>query len=66
MGALVTGAGRRIGRTLALEAAVSEVFARHTQAHWTERFDAADCCVTPILRMDEAMHHPLFTAADRR
>lgn len=59
--------GQEVGGddALALEAAVAEVFARQTQAHWTERFDAADCCVTPILRMDEAMRHPLFTAADR-
>jgi alpha-methylacyl-CoA racemase len=27
---------------------------------WTALFDAADCCVSPVLRTDEAIAHPLF------
>lgn len=44
----------------ALEAEVAAVFARRTQAEWTALFEPADCCVSPVLRMDEAMRHPLF------
>lgn len=36
------------------------IFAQHTLAHWTSRFDTADCCATPVLRTDEAMRHPQF------
>lgn len=54
--------GQEIGGAdaLALQAEVAAVFAQQTQAHWTARFEPADCCVTPVLRMEEAMRHPLF------
>lgn len=57
--------GQEVGGAdaLALERAVAEVFAQETQAHWTARFEVADCCVTPVLRMDEALRHPLFHPA---
>lgn len=44
----------------ALRELVATVFATRTQADWTERFASADCCVTPVLRLEEAIDHPLF------
>lgn len=31
-------------------------------AHWSAFFEQIDCCVTPVLRMDEAMAHPQLLA----
>ena len=39
---------------------LADCFAAHTLAHWTEIFDALDCCVTPVLTLAEAKQHPLF------
>lgn len=53
---------------MALRAEMAAVFATRDQEEWIRLFDACDCCVTPVLRMEEAMHHPLFvksTAAGR-
>ncbi len=47
---------------MALKAALADVFAGQTLAYWTERFESVDCCVTPVLRLDEANSHPLFAA----
>jgi crotonobetainyl-CoA:carnitine CoA-transferase CaiB-like acyl-CoA transferase len=33
-------------------------------AHWQPIFAAADCCVTPVLRMDEAIKHPQVVARE--
>nr|WP_280524092.1 CaiB/BaiF CoA-transferase family protein [Pandoraea pulmonicola] len=44
----------------ALQAELAAIFASATQAEWTARFADADCCVTPVLRLEEAMVHPLF------
>jgi crotonobetainyl-CoA:carnitine CoA-transferase CaiB-like acyl-CoA transferase len=46
----------------AVKAELEAIFAQHPLSYWTEKFAAADCCVTPILRADEALHHPLFAA----
>ena len=40
-----------------VRAAVQAVFATKTQAEWVPIFEAADCCVTPILPMNEAMQN---------
>ncbi len=55
--------GQEIGGSdaMAVKAELDQIFATKTLAQWTQQFDPADCCVTPILRMDEAMRHPLFT-----
>lgn len=45
---------------VALQAELAAVFANASQAEWTSRFAEADCCVTPVLRLEEAMAHPLF------
>ncbi|MCX7891496.1 MAG: CoA transferase [Burkholderiales bacterium] len=41
---------------------LAAIFASQPQAHWTAVFAGADCCVTPILTMEEALAHPLFAA----
>ena len=45
---------------MALRKELADVFAAFPLAHWCERFDAVDCCVTPVLRLDETLAHPLF------
>ncbi|HJW11810.1 MAG TPA: CaiB/BaiF CoA-transferase family protein, partial [Albitalea sp.] len=47
---------------LALRRQVAEVFAAQPLAHWTALFAEVDCCVTPVLRLDETQAHPLFSA----
>jgi alpha-methylacyl-CoA racemase len=56
--------GQEIGGAdaMALKAELDGLFAQASLAEWTERFAAADCCVTPVLRTDEAIGHPLFAA----
>ena len=56
--------GQEIGGedAMAVKAELDAIFATHTMADWTERFFEADCCVSPILRTDEALEHPLFQA----
>lgn len=44
----------------ALQHELAAVFASASQSDWTSRFANADCCVTPVLRLEEAMTHPLF------
>ncbi len=39
---------------------VAALVATHTLAHWSEVFEHADACVTPVLTLDEARAHPLF------
>lgn len=45
---------------MAVKAELDAIFGQQTLAAWTERFASSDCCVTPILRADEAVEHPLF------
>jgi alpha-methylacyl-CoA racemase len=56
--------GQEIGGAdaIAVKAELDAIFSEHTLAEWTEKFATADCCVTPILRADEAVAHPLFQA----
>lgn len=56
--------GQEIGGedAMAVKAELDAIFVRQTLAHWTDKFSMADCCVTPILRADEAVAHPLFQA----
>jgi crotonobetainyl-CoA:carnitine CoA-transferase CaiB-like acyl-CoA transferase len=46
----------------ALKAELALIFGAHDLAHWRALFANEDCCVTPILRLDEALSHPLFAA----
>ncbi|HEX2530148.1 MAG TPA: CaiB/BaiF CoA-transferase family protein [Burkholderiaceae bacterium] len=56
--------GQEIGgpEAMAVKAELDRVFRQETLAYWTTRFADQDCCVTPILRTDEAVAHPLFAA----
>ena len=47
---------------MAVKAELDLLFAQQSLADWTEKFSRADCCVSPILRADEALQHPLFSA----
>lgn len=42
----------------ALRSALTEAFAGRTRDEWTAAFDGLDCCVTPVLDLDEAAAHP--------
>ena len=54
--------GQRVGGddARAIHDELAALFLTATQAEWTARFADADCCVTPVLRMEEALQHPLF------
>jgi crotonobetainyl-CoA:carnitine CoA-transferase CaiB-like acyl-CoA transferase len=41
---------------------LAALFAEHSLTHWSAMFENVDCCVTPVLRMDEAMAHPQLQA----
>lgn len=43
-------------------ARVAEIFAARTQAEWVAVFDAVDCCVTPVLRLQESLENPQLQA----
>lgn len=45
---------------LALRAQLQALLATQPLAHWVQVFEAVDACVTPVLRLDEALSHPLF------
>ncbi|HEY0855518.1 MAG TPA: CaiB/BaiF CoA-transferase family protein [Albitalea sp.] len=47
---------------LALRKELAAVFEGAPLAHWAALFDEVDCCVTPVLRLDETLAHPLFAA----
>jgi alpha-methylacyl-CoA racemase len=47
--------------SMALRAALAAVFAAEPLAHWVGRFDGVDACVTPVLRLDETLAHPVFS-----
>jgi len=47
--------------SMALRTQLGFIFKTQPLAHWVERFDAVDCCVTPVLRLDEVQTHPLLT-----
>ncbi|QID19086.1 CoA transferase [Nitrogeniibacter mangrovi] len=41
---------------------LARLFRTRTQAEWTAVFDAVDCCVTPVLRLDEALANAQIAA----
>jgi crotonobetainyl-CoA:carnitine CoA-transferase CaiB-like acyl-CoA transferase len=56
---LATGAeGRRV------KAELAALIASQPLAHWRAIVENADCCVTPVLRIDEAMEHPQIVARE--
>ena len=46
--------------SLALRGELAAVFAAQTLAHWVAVFETIDACVTPVLRLDETLEHPVF------
>jgi alpha-methylacyl-CoA racemase len=51
--------------SMALRAQLAGLLRAEPLAHWVALFDAVDCCVTPVLRLDEALAHPLNQARRR-
>lgn len=47
---------------MVLRAELQALLATQPLAHWVQLFEPADACVTPVLRLDEALAHPLFAA----
>lgn len=45
-----------------LRGELTAIFLTGTQAHWSALFADADCCVTPVLDVGEALAHPHFLA----
>ena len=43
---------------------LAAIFRTQPQAHWIELFEPVDCCVTPVLTLEEAMAHPQFRARE--
>lgn len=46
--------------SMALRAELSALIATRTMADWVEHLAGADCCVTPVLRLDELPEHPVY------
>lgn len=46
----------------AIKARLAAIFAGRNQAEWTALFEQQDCCVSPVLRMDEALTNEQFGA----
>ena len=44
----------------ATKKAVAEIIARETAEHWRPKFAAADCCVTIMTSLEDALHDPHF------
>jgi crotonobetainyl-CoA:carnitine CoA-transferase CaiB-like acyl-CoA transferase len=42
--------------------ALAAIFRSRTQAEWVALFDPVDCCVTPVLRLDEALDNAQLQA----
>ncbi len=39
---------------------LADYFSQQPLAHWIDFFEATDCCVTPVLTLEEAKSHALF------
>ena len=48
--------------SMALRAELAALFATEALPHWVTRFENVDACVTPVLRLDETLAHPVFLA----
>jgi len=45
-----------------VRAELAEIFVRKTRAQWEAVFDTVDCCVTPVLSLDEALDNAQIQA----
>ena len=54
--------GQAIGGedAMALKAELDELFAQRSRDEWAALFEPADCCVTPVISVEEAISHPHF------
>ncbi len=43
-------------------AALAAIFRSRSRADWSERFEGVDCCVTPVLRLEESLENPQLRA----
>ncbi len=43
-------------------AEIAAIFRSRAQAEWVALFDPVDCCVTPVLRLEESLDDPQLTA----
>jgi crotonobetainyl-CoA:carnitine CoA-transferase CaiB-like acyl-CoA transferase len=41
---------------------LSRIFAARPQAHWVEKFRGEDCCVTPVLALEQSLEDPQIRA----
>lgn len=41
---------------------LGRIFAARPQAHWVERFHGEDCCVTPVLALEDSLDDPQIRA----
>ena len=46
--------------SMALRGELAAVLADQPLAHWVAKFEGVDACVTPVLRLDETLSHPVF------
>jgi alpha-methylacyl-CoA racemase len=46
--------------SMALRAELAAVIAARPLADWVAVFERVDACVTPVLRLDETLRHPVF------
>ena len=44
------------------KAELAVIFASRSQAEWVSLFDGVDCCVTPVLRLEESLENPQLKA----
>jgi crotonobetainyl-CoA:carnitine CoA-transferase CaiB-like acyl-CoA transferase len=49
---------------MALRAELAALIEGEPLAHWVARFESVDACVTPVLRLDESLSHPIFLSKD--
>ncbi|HKX41874.1 MAG TPA: CaiB/BaiF CoA-transferase family protein [Burkholderiaceae bacterium] len=49
---------------MALRAELAAVLTARPLAEWAALFEAVDACVTPVLRLDETLRHPVFAGED--
>ena len=40
------------------------IFAAKPQSHWIEKFSGEDCCVTPVLKLEECLDNPQLRARE--
>lgn len=46
------------------KAELARIFASHPQRHWIDKFDVIDCCVTPVLTLDESLANEQIRARE--